>query len=43
MDALKAEFELCNNLHVLARASIGECGRFEIAREREIQTDREKL
>jgi hypothetical protein len=38
MDALKAEFELCNNLHVLARAPVDERGRFEIAREREIQT-----
>jgi len=38
MRALKAEFELCNNLHVLTRASVGEGDRFEIAREREIQT-----
>jgi hypothetical protein len=37
MRALKAEFELSNNLHVLARASVGECDRFEIARERVIQ------
>ena len=37
MHGLKAEFGLCNNLHVLARASNGECGRFEIAWEREIQ------
>ena len=37
MDALKAEFELCNSLHVLGRASIGECGRFEIAWERGTQ------
>jgi hypothetical protein len=37
MRALKAEFELCSNLHVLARASVGECDRFGIARRREIQ------
>jgi hypothetical protein len=37
MRALKAEFELCNNLQVLTRASVGECDRFEIAREREIR------
>jgi hypothetical protein len=33
MRALKAEFELGNNLHVLARASIGERDRLEIATE----------
>jgi hypothetical protein len=38
MDALKAEFELSNNLRVLARASVGECHRFEIAREGVIRT-----
>jgi hypothetical protein len=38
MDALKAGFELCDNLQVLARASVGECHRFEIARDRVIQT-----
>jgi hypothetical protein len=38
MRALRVEFELCNSLHVLTRASIGERDRFEIAREREIQT-----
>jgi hypothetical protein len=38
MHALKAEFELSNNLHVFARASAGECHRFEIAREREVHT-----
>ena len=38
MDALEAEFELCNNLQVLARASVGECHRVEIARDRVIQT-----
>jgi hypothetical protein len=38
MHALKAEFELSNNLHVLARASMGESGRFEIAREGVIRT-----
>jgi hypothetical protein len=37
LDALKAEFELSNNLHVLVRASIGDRDRFEVAREREIQ------
>jgi len=37
MRALKAVYELCNNLHVLAWASIGECGRFEIAPKTEIQ------
>jgi hypothetical protein len=38
MDAFKAELELCNNLHVLARASVGERDRSEIAREREAHT-----
>ena len=37
MRALKAEFELCNNLHVLARASISDSGRSEIARESQFQ------
>ena len=37
MRALKTEFELSNNLHVLAWASIGEGDRFEIARDSEIQ------
>ncbi len=37
MPTLEAEFGLCNKLRPLARASVGECGRFDIAREREIQ------
>ena len=37
MDALKAEFELCNNLHVLRLASKGDRGRSGIAWEREIR------
>jgi hypothetical protein len=37
MDGLKAEFELCSSLHVLARASVGERDRSRIARERAIQ------
>ncbi len=37
MDALKAEFELCNNLHVLTPASKGGRGRSGIAWEREIR------
>jgi len=37
MDALKAEFELCNNLHVLTLVSKGDCGRSGIAWEREIR------
>jgi hypothetical protein len=37
MRALSAECALCDGLHVLARASIAENGRFEIAPKRGIQ------
>jgi hypothetical protein len=37
MDALKAEFELCNNLYVLTRAAKVQRGRSGIAWEREIR------
>ena len=37
MDALKAELQLCNNLHVLAPASVGERARSGNSWEREIQ------